>query len=107
MRRFAYWGLLGSIGGYTMANGTAAGFWSGWEAALNSPYNNDATRLNGLLNSVHAWRLVPDRLGGIGTLVTAGGGSENTDDYVAAAATPHVTTRSRRATTSPRQDWAG
>ena len=44
--------------------------------------------LNKFVRSIDWWTLVPDGLGDIGTLVTAGAGTIDTDSYVAAAANP-------------------
>src|SRR5262249_24828993 len=47
----------------------------------------DLAHLNALIRSIPWYRLVPDGLGGAGRLIVAGGGTPDTLDYVAAAAT--------------------
>ena len=47
--------------------------------------------LNKFVRSIDWWTLVPDGMGDIGTLVTAGAGTIDTDSYVAAAANPSGT----------------
>ena len=87
VRRFVYWGVLSSIGGYMAGNGYVWPFKTGWASHLNTAGTNDLKRLNDFLQSIDWWRLVPEGLGGIGTLVTAGGGTIDRGNYVAAAAT--------------------
>ena len=113
VRRFVYWGLLSTIGGYVAGNGyvwrfrtgwtyrdlfktlrdTAGGrgiVWppkTGWDLHLDTKGANDLKRLNDLLVSIDWWRLVPEGLSGMGTLVTQGSGSIDTGSYVAAAGT--------------------
>ena len=89
MRRFVYWGLLSSIGGYMAGRIRVA---VQYRLGLASEYRrrqrpNDLKRLNDFLLSIEWWRLMPEGLGGMGTLVTAGGGTIDSGDYVAAAAT--------------------
>lgn len=97
VRRFWYHGWLGAIGGYIQGNGYVWPFRStgvspptsdSYLNHLNTVATQDAARLNALIKSLEWWRLVPDGLSGIGTLVTAGGGSIDSTNYVAAAATP-------------------
>lgn len=88
VRRFQWWGWLSSIGGYVSGNGYVWQFNPGYTSHLNTPNTQDMTRLNAFIRSIEWWRLVPDQLGGIGTLVTAGKGSIDTTNYVTAAATP-------------------
>jgi hypothetical protein len=86
VRRFVYWGLLSTIGGYVAGNGYVWRFNDGWETHLDTPGAFDLKRLNDLWQSIPWWRLVPEGLGGMGMLVTAGNGIID-HDYVAAAAT--------------------
>ena len=86
VRRFVYWGLLSTIGGYVAGNGYIWRFNDGWENHLDTPGTLDLKRLNDLWQSLPWWRLVPEGLGGMGMLVTAGNGIID-HDYVAAAAT--------------------
>lgn len=88
-RRFIWRGLLNGIAGYIQGNGYTWPFNNGvWEAHLDSVGQRDLGRLNAFWKSIEWWRLVPHGLGGIGTLVTAGAGAIDSDNYVAAAATP-------------------
>ena len=64
---------------------------SGWQAHLNTQGAQDMARLNTFIRSIAWFNLVPSDLGGIGTLVTAGGSSPGLNDYVAAAASPDGT----------------
>lgn len=87
-RRFIWRGLLSGIAGYIQGNGYTWPFNNGtWESHLNSVGQLDLGRLNAFWKSIEWWRLVPDQLGSIGALVTAGGGTLDADDYVAASAT--------------------
>jgi hypothetical protein len=88
MRRYQIWAMLTTIAGYISGNTIIWNFNSGYTSALNSPMAVDLARFNTLIKSVAWYRLVPDGLGGIGTLVTAGEGTQDTDDMVTAAATP-------------------
>jgi len=86
VRRFSWWGWLSAIGGYTFGNGYVWPMNAGYAAHLDTPETRHHTLLNGFIRSIEWWTLVPDGLGDIGTLVTAGGGTIDTVSYVAAAA---------------------
>jgi hypothetical protein len=88
VRRFQWWGWLSTIGGYISGNGYVWPFNPGWQSHLNTQNTQDMARLNAFMRSI-AWHdLIPSGLGGMRTLITAGGGEESASDYVAAAATP-------------------
>ena len=98
VRRFQWWGVLSNIGGYISGNGCVWPFNSpnrspfqfcqdGWQAHLNTQGAKDMARLNAFIKSIAWYNLVPSGLGGMKTLVTAGGSSPGSSDYVAAAAT--------------------
>ena len=73
-RRFQWWSALSSIGGYMAGNGYTWPFNSGdWNTHLNTQTQQDNARLNAFLNSIEWYTLVPSGLGGIGTIITAGG----------------------------------
>ena len=91
VRRFQWWGWLSNIGGYISGNGYIWPFNSGWQAHLNTQGAQDMARLNTFIRSIAWFNLVPSDLGGMGTLVTAGGSSPALSDYVAAAASPDGT----------------
>ncbi len=89
VRRFQWWSWLSSIGGYISGNGYVWMFTNGdWQAHLNTQATQDNTRLNAFIQSLAWYSLVPSGLGGVGTLVTAGGSTPSSTDYVAAAANP-------------------
>lgn len=90
VRRFIYWGLLSSIGGYTAGNGYVWPFGSGaWNLPthLNSQGAQDLARLNTFWKSIQWWRLVPSGLNSMITLVTGNAGNIDTQNYVAASCT--------------------
>ena len=92
VRRFQWWGWLSSIGGYISGNGFVWPFNVGvWPNHLNTQGARDMARLNAFVRSIAWFNLVPSGMGGMGTLVTAGGSSPASSDYVAAAATPDGT----------------
>jgi hypothetical protein len=95
VRRFEWWGWLGSIGGYVAGNAYVWPFLDPWwhpgasyKAHLDTQNTRDLAHLNRLIRSLPWYQLVPDGLGNIGTLVSAGRGKPDTLSYVAAAATP-------------------
>lgn len=91
VRRFQWWGWLSTIGGYVAGNGYVWPFNPGWQSHLNTEATQDMTRLNAFMRSIAWYNLVPSGLGGMRTLITAGGGFHADSDYVAAAATPDGT----------------
>ena len=89
VRRFQWWSWLSGIGGYILGNGYVWTFNSGvWSAHLNTQTTQDMARLNAFMKSIEWYTLVPSGLGGMGTIVTAGGSTPSATDYVAAAANP-------------------
>jgi len=88
VRRFQWWGWLSTIGGYISGNGYVWPFPSTWKNHLDTQGTRDMTRLNAFIQSIEWYKLVPSGLGGMRTLVTAGGSAVTNADYVAAAATP-------------------
>jgi hypothetical protein len=91
VRRFQWWGLLSNIGGYISGNGYVWTFNPDWQNHLNTQGAHDMARLNAFVRSIVWNNLVPSGLAGMRPLVTADGGSLNSSDYVAAAATPDGT----------------
>jgi hypothetical protein len=95
VRRFEWWGWINSIGGYMAGNGYVWPFTAGtgwrlqplWMDHLNTRNTIDLSHLNALIRSISWYGLVPEGLAGTGPLVTAGGGTPDEPDYVAAAAT--------------------
>ena len=92
VRRFQWWGWLSTIGGYISGNGYVWPFNApAWRAHLDTQGSRDMARLNAFIQSIAWYELVPSGLGGMKTLITAGGSSVSLSDYVAAAATPDGT----------------
>jgi hypothetical protein len=92
VRRFQWWGWLTTTGGYIAGNGYIWPFidlW--WEKHLDTPATIDMQMLNSFIRSIHWWELVPSGLSGMRTLITDGGSSDTSKDFVAAAATPDGT----------------
>lgn len=89
VREFAWTSYLSGIAGLMFGNNPVWIFDTGWQAALSSTGAQMMNRLHTYVDTISDWyNLVPHGLGGIGTLVTAGGGTSGNDDYVTAAATP-------------------
>ncbi len=89
VRRHEWWGWLSTVGGYMAGNGYVWPFAGDtWRGHLDSQGARDLARLNEFIRSIPWFDLVPSGLGGMRTLVTAGGSAERAPDYVAAAATP-------------------
>jgi Protein of unknown function (DUF4038)/Putative collagen-binding domain of a collagenase len=99
VRRYQWWGWLSGIGGYIAGNGCVWPFnpprllsfsfcSDGWQAHLNTQGAQDMARLNAFVRSIAWYNLVPSGLGGMKTLVVAGGSQPVLPDYVAAAASP-------------------
>jgi hypothetical protein len=88
VRRFQWGGWLSSTGGYISGNGYVWTFTTGWKNHLNTQGAQDMARLNAFIRSIAWYNLVPSGLGGMKTLITAGGSSPASSDYVPAAATP-------------------
>jgi len=89
------------VGATDIVDGSAHWAWVTytWPSQLNSAGAQDMQRMGVLLDSIPWSDLVPNGLGGIGTLITAGGGANTKwsegasgeaggTDYVVAAATP-------------------
>jgi hypothetical protein len=94
-RKYVYWQFLGGIAGGFYGNEQLWRFDNGspgtdWTTLLATQARLDAVRQFAFWQARPWWRLVPSGLGGMGTIVTAGGGtaSPQSTDYVAAAATP-------------------
>ena len=88
VRRYQWWGWLSGIGGYIAGNGYIWPFNDGWKLHLNTQGAQDMARLNAFIKSIAWYNLVPSELGGMRTLITAGGNRSFESNYVAAAATP-------------------
>lgn len=93
-RKYLYWQFLGGIAGGFFGNEQLWRFDDGtpgtdYTTLLSTQSTNDAVRQFALWRTLPWHRLKPSGLGGMGTLITAGGGtaSPQSTDYVAAAAT--------------------
>lgn len=90
IRRFLWWGWLSTIGGYIAGNGYVwkmnPGVWN-LSSHLNSQTAQDSARLNTFMQSIDWTHLIPSGLGSMHTIVTAGGSTSTSTDYVTAAAT--------------------
>ncbi len=86
VRRFPWWGWLSTTGGYVAGNGYVWRFNAGYTTHLNSVGSQDLAKLNAFVQSITWWQLVPEGLGGIGTLITAG--AQSGAQQVTAAASP-------------------
>ena len=88
VRRFQWWGWLSTTGGYISGNGYVWPFRApAWHDHLDTQGSRDMTRLNAFMGAITWSKLVPSGLNGMRTLITAGGSSVSSSDYVAAAAT--------------------
>ena len=86
VRRFQWWGWLSTIGGYIAGNGYVWPFRApAWRNHLDTQGSRDMGQLNAFIGSVPWYRLVPSGLGGMRTLITAGGSPVGSSSYVAAA----------------------
>lgn len=93
-RKYMYWAFLGGIGGgffgeeqiWRFDDGTPG---TDYVTLLNTQGTLDSVRLFAFWDARPWWRLKPSGLGGMGTLITAGGGtaSPQSTTYVGAAAT--------------------
>jgi hypothetical protein len=84
VRRQAYWAVLCGATGHFFGNRPMWGFFTGWQAALDSPGAQDMVRVRALFDSRPWYDLVPDREH---IVVTAGLGEFRGLDYAAAART--------------------
>ncbi len=93
-RKYMYWGYLGGIAGGLFGNEQIWRFDDGtpgtdYVTLETTQATLDAVRQFAFWDTRPWWRLKPSGLGGMGTIITAGGGtaSPQSDTYVTAAAT--------------------
>lgn len=87
VRRFQWWGWLGTIGGYVAGNGAIWPFNPGvWTQHLDTAGARDMAVLNRFIRGIAWWTLAPSGLGGTRNLVPSGSGEVDDPSYVAAAA---------------------
>lgn len=89
-RKYLWWGFLGGIAGGYFGNEPLWRVDTDYATSLNTTGAQDAARVFSFLKSKAWHRLKPSGLGGMGTLITVGGGtaSPQSTSYVAAACTP-------------------
>jgi hypothetical protein len=90
-RRYDYWSWLSGIGGYTSGNGYVwpfndTGSADDWDNHLDTQTAQDEARLNALIKSLIWWTLIPSGIDGMRNLITAGQGTIDDQDWIAAAA---------------------
>ena len=87
VRRFQWWGWLGTIGGYIAGNAYIWQFIDPvWQQHLNTQGAMDMSRLNSFIKSIEWWKLVPSGLNGTKNLIVQGNNTDTTAVYVPAAA---------------------
>jgi hypothetical protein len=87
VRRFQWWGWLGTIGGYIAGNGFVWQFVDPtWQQHLDTQGAQDMARLNAFINSLEWWTLIPEGLNGMENLVV-NNVADTSASYIAAAAT--------------------
>ncbi len=87
VRRFQWWGWLGSIGGHVAGNGYVWPFRDEtWKQHLDTRGAKDMAILNAFVASLPWHTLVPSALGGQRELIIKDGSHERAPDYIAAAA---------------------
>ncbi len=87
VRRFQWWGWLSTIGGYISGNAYVWQFVDPvWQQHLNTQAAMDMGRLNGFIQSVHWWKLVPSGLNNMPALINSADNVDSTETYIAAAA---------------------
>ncbi len=87
VRRFQWWGWLGSIGGYISGNGYVWPFIDPiWTRHLQTHGALDMKQLNSFIQSIPWWTLVPSGLDGMKDLIRETDNLETRPGYMAAAA---------------------
>jgi hypothetical protein len=87
VRRFQWWGWLSTIGGYVAGNAYIWQFVDPiWQQHLNTQGAMDMTRLNGFIQSIPWWKLVPSGLNGMKTIITNTNNVDTSAAFVSAAA---------------------
>lgn len=88
VRRFQYWGWLGTTGGYMAGNGYIYPFIDPqWQNHLNTKSTFDMRVLNKLIRSIEWWRLVPSGMDGMKNIIIEGEGKDSATNFIASAAT--------------------
>ena len=87
VRRFQWWGWLGTIGGYISGNGYVWQFVDPvWQQHLNTQAAMDMSRLNSFIRSIDWWKLVPSGTGEMKTLIVDENNIDTSAAYVSASA---------------------
>jgi hypothetical protein len=88
VRRFQYWGWLGTTGGYMAGNGYIYPFIDPqWQEHLNTNTTLDMGVLNKFIRSIEWWRLVPSGMDGMKNIIVEGEGKDSATNFIASAAT--------------------
>jgi hypothetical protein len=88
VRRFQYWGWLGTVGGYMAGNGYIYPFIDPqWQEHLNTKTTLDMSVLNKFIRSIEWWRLVPSGMDGMKNIIVEGEGKDSATNFIASAAT--------------------
>jgi hypothetical protein len=88
VRRFQYWGWLGTTGGYMAGNGYIYPFIDPqWQEHLNTKTTLDMSVLNKFIRSIEWWRLVPSGMDGMKNIIVEGEGKDSATNFIASAAT--------------------
>lgn len=96
VRRWPWWAIIETIGGFIQGNGYIWRFapsgtplaTDNWKNHKGTQTTQDITRLAAFWKSIAWWTLVPSGQGSIGTLITSGVGTVDNANYVAAACNP-------------------
>lgn len=87
VRRFQWWGWLGTIGGYISGNGYVWPFVDPtWQQHLQTQGALDMMRLNKFIKSMEWWKLVPSGLNNMKEIIVDPLNVDTTASYVSAAA---------------------
>lgn len=87
VRRFQWWGWLGTVGGYVSGNGYIWPFIDPlWQQHLNTQTALDMAWLNTFIKSIPWWTLVPSGLNGMKALIVDSENKDTAPGFVAASA---------------------
>jgi hypothetical protein len=96
VRRWPWWAIIETIGGFIQGNGYIWPFnptgtppaTDNWKLHKNTQTTQDITRLAALWKSIAWWTLIPSGQSTMGTLITSGAGTPDNANYVASACNP-------------------
>lgn len=88
VRRFQWWGWLGTIGGYVAGNGYIWQFEDPvWQQHMDTKGARDMHRLNDFIKQRKWWELIPSGLNSMPLLIAGSNNVDTSAAYVSAAAT--------------------